>query len=91
MPGTGPRSQPSPPRRPGGPGSAHPLTRSLYGPLLADAQKAIRLALSVALLTEAGFNRSEVARRTGASPDELRAAWSALERVAPLIDRDSDP
>lgn len=90
MPDTGHPSQPSPPRRPGGPGSAYHLTRALYPVLLADAQKAIKLALSVALLSECGYSRSEIARKTGASPEQLREAWSALERVAPLIDRDSE-
>jgi hypothetical protein len=81
---------PQPQRKPGGPGSSHALTRALYLPLLEDAQRQIKLALGVALLSEAGFNRSEIARRTGASPEQLRDAWARLERIAPQIDRDSD-
>jgi hypothetical protein len=72
------------------PPSRHPLAQTLWRPLLEDAQAQLRLAVGVALLAEAGFNRAEIARRTGASPAALKDAWERLERVAPAIDRDSD-
>lgn len=67
--------------------------RSLWRPLIEDARAEVNLALSVALLTNEGFNRAEIERRLavgGASKQDVKGAWDRLERIASRIDRDSD-
>jgi DNA-binding Lrp family transcriptional regulator len=46
--------------------------------------------LKVGVLKAAGHSQTEIARRIGASPTELRRAYERLDRVAPTLDRDDD-
>jgi hypothetical protein len=64
--------------------------RELHRALVADVQAEIQLALKVGTLTAMGFRRYEVARLLGASPADFKLAVERLQRVAPLLARDSD-
>lgn len=53
-------------------------------------QAEVNLALKCAVLA-AEYSKAEIARLTGATPAEIRAAFDRLKRAAPAIDRDAPP
>lgn len=61
--------------------SDHEIVRAIWGPLLADVLMDMRLAAAVGLCANAGLSPGETARRTGATPKQMRASWERLERV----------
>lgn len=86
MPPSPSASQPD--RQP--PRPEHPFVRGLRRKLTEDVQPEIQLAVRVGVMSALGVSRTEIGRRVGVSPAELKRAFERLERVAPQLDRGND-
>jgi hypothetical protein len=62
--------------------------RSIYDPLLADAQREIELALKVAVAIEHDLPQAVIAERLGVTPGEVKEARLRLKRVRERLERD---
>lgn len=58
-----------------------PFLRDLHRAVVAELQPQIRLTLQVGVLTAAGMRRAEILEKTGAAPNDLRAAQILLRRA----------
>jgi hypothetical protein len=63
----------------------------LHRALAADVQADVDVALKVGVLLSAGYPHARIARILRVPASDLVVPLERLKRVAPLLDRDSDP
>lgn len=63
-----------------------PFLRRLRSAVIDALEPQIHLACQVAVLRAAGFRRSEIRERTGATPAQLRQALELVEKAAERLD-----
>lgn len=66
--------------------SPSPFLRRLRNAIIGALEPQIDLACKVAVLRAAGFRRSEIADRTGATPVQLKQALDLVEHAAERLD-----
>jgi DNA-directed RNA polymerase specialized sigma24 family protein len=76
---------PAPGHRPRRPEAS--FLRTLYAPLLADAQREIELALKVVYGIESGMSKEDIAARLGVSGGEVKTALSQVRRARERLER----